>query len=160
MASGDQQVRSVGPGIAERDASVTEKEKREVASETDPKMFVCQAFFCQTYDLRKTGSRYDLGFLSRQEIRDCCAHIRSETVVTTLEQVIAPDQSSQDTILRSAGRRRALCLYNNWFSGAVKVDGRGSPDVEFLMLRCRPIYLPREFTSEYIAVYIPPDAIF
>lgn len=39
-----------------------------------------------------------------------------------------------------------------------KVDGQGLPDVELLMLRCRPYYLPREFTSVFVAdVYISPD---
>ena len=34
-----------------------------------------------------------------------------------------------------------------------------SPDVEYLTVRCRPFYLPREFTVIIItAVYIPPDA--
>ena len=34
-----------------------------------------------------------------------------------------------------------------------------SPDLEFLMLLCRPFWLPREFTAVNItAVYIPPQA--
>ncbi len=40
----------------------------------------------------------------------------------------------------------------------VKADGQCFPDVEFLMLRCQPYYLPREFTSVFVvAVYILPD---
>jgi len=34
-----------------------------------------------------------------------------------------------------------------------------SPNVEFIMVKCRPYYLPRELTSIILtAVYIPPDA--
>lgn len=34
-----------------------------------------------------------------------------------------------------------------------------SPNVEFLMVKCRPYYLPRELTSVIVtAVYTPPDA--
>lgn len=33
------------------------------------------------------------------------------------------------------------------------------PDLEFLLLKCQPFYLPREFSVVYIcAIYIPPDA--
>ncbi len=53
MASANQQVRSVGPGVTEGDVPVTEKEEREVASEVDLKISLCQAFFCQTYNLRQ-----------------------------------------------------------------------------------------------------------
>ena len=64
---------------------------------------------------------------------------------------------------QDSGKRRGggLCVYINdaWCSNAVKVDGQCLPDVEFLMLRCRPYYLPREFTSVFVvAVYILPDA--
>ena len=41
----------------------------------------------------------------------------------------------------------------------LKVYGQCFPDVEFLILFCRPYYLPREFTSVFVTpVYIPPDA--
>ncbi len=39
------------------------------------------------------------------------------------------------------------------------VDSHCSPDLEYVTVKCRPIYLPREFTVVMItAVYIPPDA--
>jgi hypothetical protein len=32
------------------------------------------------------------------------------------------------------------------------------PEVEYLMISCRPLYLPREFSSIiFIAVYLPPQ---
>ena len=39
------------------------------------------------------------------------------------------------------------------------VSSHCSPDLEYVTVKCRPIYLPREFTVVMItAVYIPPDA--
>ncbi len=64
MTSTDQQVRSAGPGVTERDVPATEKEEREVASEMDLKVDLCQTFSCRSYDLRKIGWRYDSGSLS------------------------------------------------------------------------------------------------
>ena len=34
-----------------------------------------------------------------------------------------------------------------------------SPEVEYLMISCRPHYLPREFSSVFfVAVYVPPQS--
>jgi hypothetical protein len=34
-----------------------------------------------------------------------------------------------------------------------------SPDLEFLTIKCRPYYLPRELSSDIVtALYIPPQA--
>ncbi len=54
-----------------------------------------------------------------------------------------------------------LCVYvnNSWCTNTVTVDRHCSPDLEYVTVKCRPIYLPREFTVVMItAVYIPPDA--
>jgi hypothetical protein len=40
-----------------------------------------------------------------------------------------------------------------------EVSSHCSPEVEFLMISCRPHYLPREFSSVlFVAVYIPPQS--
>ncbi len=57
-------------------------------------------------------------------------------------------------------RGGALGVYMNhaWCSGAVKVEGRRSPDVKFLMLTCRPFYLPKKFISvDIVAVDVPTE---
>lgn len=54
-----------------------------------------------------------------------------------------------------------LCIYinNSWCTSTAVVDKLCSPDLEFMLLKCRPFHLPREFTAVCIcAVYIPPDA--
>ena len=58
-------------------------------------------------------------------------------------------------------RGRGLCIYinNAWCTNSVTTESHCSPNVEFLMVKCRPYYLPRELTSVIVtAVYTPPDA--
>lgn len=69
------------------------------------------------------------------------------------------------TIFRSdsvlSGKSRGVCIYtnNSWCNNAVVVSSYCSLDVEYLSIKCRPFYLPREFTTIIItAVYIPPSA--
>ncbi|KAI3364730.1 hypothetical protein L3Q82_000886 [Scortum barcoo] len=48
---------------------------------------------------------------------------------------------------------------NKWCSDVEIISTGCSPDLEHLMIRCRPYYLPREFTSVVMtAVYVPPHA--
>ncbi len=54
-----------------------------------------------------------------------------------------------------------VCLYVNrsWCSDAVITKSHCSADIEYIFIKCRPFYLPREFTTAIIAaVYVPPDA--
>ena len=54
-----------------------------------------------------------------------------------------------------------VCIYVNkaWCTDSVVVDTHCSADLEFLFIKCRPFYLPREFTCVIAAaVYVPPDA--
>lgn len=62
-----------------------------------------------------------------------------------------------------SGKKRAggVCVYiNNDWCTAVDITGTHcSPDLEYLAVKCRPFYLPREFSVIHItAVYIPPHA--
>lgn len=54
-----------------------------------------------------------------------------------------------------------LCIYinNAWCTDSAITERHCSPNVELIMVKCRPYYLPREFTSVIVtAVYTPPDA--
>lgn len=52
-----------------------------------------------------------------------------------------------------------MYVNNSWCTNTVITDRHCSPDIGYLTVKCRPIYLPREFTVVIItAVYIPPDA--
>ncbi len=58
-------------------------------------------------------------------------------------------------------RGGGLCLFINkgWCTNCSIKSSHCSESVEHLIIKCRPHYLTREFTAEYIvAVYIPPRA--
>ncbi len=57
-------------------------------------------------------------------------------------------------------RGGGLCVYiNAWCRDAVVVCKHCSPLVEFMIIKCRPFYLPREYTAILlIAVYISPSS--
>lgn len=54
-----------------------------------------------------------------------------------------------------------VCIYisNSWCTSTDIVKTFYSPDLEFITVKCRPFYLPREFTVVFLtAVYIPSQA--
>ncbi len=58
-------------------------------------------------------------------------------------------------------RGGGLCVYINdaWCRDAVVVCKHCSPLVEFMIIKCRPFFLPREYTAILlVAVYIPPSS--
>ncbi|KAI3362516.1 hypothetical protein L3Q82_012829 [Scortum barcoo] len=60
---------------------------------------------------------------------------------------------------KSKGGGVCFMVNNKWCSDVEIISSGCSPDLEHLMIRCRPYYLPREFTSVVMtAVYIPPHA--
>ncbi len=68
-----------------------------------------------------------------------------------------------DRALVEGGKRHGggLCVYINnvWCRDAVVVCKHCSPLVEFMIIKCRPFYLPREYTAILlVAVYIPPNS--
>uniref|UniRef100_A0A670JPL4 Reverse transcriptase domain-containing protein n=1 Tax=Podarcis muralis TaxID=64176 RepID=A0A670JPL4_PODMU len=71
--------------------------------------------------------------------------------------VIRADRTAESGKSRGGG----ICVYinNNWSSDIKQMDTHCSPDLEYLVVKCRPFYLLREFNVVIItAVYIPPDA--
>ncbi|XP_055495637.1 uncharacterized protein LOC129699672 [Leucoraja erinacea] len=72
--------------------------------------------------------------------------------------VFRADRTAEDS---SKTKGSGLCIYvnNTWCTDVVRIGSHCSADLEYLMIKCRPFYLPREFTSTVItAVYVPPDA--
>ncbi len=70
-------------------------------------------------------------------------------------------RADRDTALSGKTRGGGLCVYINkeWCNNAAVVSKHCSPLVEFMFVKCRPFYLPREFMAIVIvAVYIPPCA--
>ncbi|XP_063344797.1 interferon-induced very large GTPase 1-like [Pelmatolapia mariae] len=105
---------------------------------------------------------------TQREVRDCCVFVFTETWLSDR----VPDPSIQLNGLASfradrnaalCGKTRGggLCVYINtkWCKNSVLVSSYCSSLVEFVTVRCRPFYLPREFTTVFIiGVYIPPGA--
>ena len=66
-----------------------------------------------------------------------------------------------DRTAASEKTRGGVCVYvnNRWCSDVQVVERHCSASVELLVVKCRPFYLPREFSAVFIlAVYIPPRA--
>ena len=59
---------------------------------------------------------------------------------------------------KTRGGRLCIFVNNSWCTISKEVSRFCSPEVEYLMISCRPHYLPREFSSVFfVAVYIPPQ---
>ena len=100
-------------------------------------------------------------------VQDCCILIITETWLHPL----IPDGPIElagrtaycwdRNIDSGKSRGGGLCIYvhNNWCKDAIIMDSHCSSDLEYLTVKCRHFYLPREFTVVIVtAVYIPPDA--
>ncbi|KAI4896489.1 hypothetical protein NFI96_008191 [Prochilodus magdalenae] len=105
---------------------------------------------------------------TQRESRDCCVFVFTETwlsdrVPDAAIQLdgLAPFRADRDSALCGKTRGGGLCVYINteWCKNSVLVSSYCSPLVEFMVVRCRPFYLPREFTTVLIiSVYIPHGA--
>ena len=100
-------------------------------------------------------------------VQDCCILLITETwlhssIPDTAIELAGRTAHRQDRNSNSGkSRGGGLCIYvnNNWCTNATTIDSHCSPDLEYLTVKCRPTYLPREFTVVMVtAVYIPPDA--
>ncbi len=122
-------------------------------------------------NVRSLENKLDLIQLSRStqhEARDCCVFVFTETWLN--ENI--PDsaiqlnrltcyRSDRDTTLSGKSRGGGLCVYINkeWCNNTAVLSKHCSSLVEFMFVKCRPFYLPWEFTAIVIvAVYIPPCA--
>ncbi len=122
-------------------------------------------------NVRSLENKLDLIQLSRStqhEARDCCVFVFTETWLNNN----IPDSAIQlhglncyradrDSSLSGKTRGGGLCVYINkeWCNNAAVISTHCSSLVEFMVVKCRPFYLPQEFTAIVIvAVYIPPCA--
>ncbi len=117
-------------------------------------------------------NKLDLIQISRStqhEARDCCVFVFTETwlndnIPDSAIQLnrLTCHRSDRDTTLSGKSRGGGLCVYINkeWCNNTIKILSKHcSSLVEFMFVKCRPFYLPREFTAIVIvAVYIPPCA--
>lgn len=101
-------------------------------------------------------------------VRDCCVFVFTETWLTDK----IPDSGIElegltlhraDRVMSTSGKLRGggLAIYtnNSWCYDARTIFKSCSPDVEFMTVKCRPFYLPRELAAIFITVvYVPPNA--
>ncbi|XP_030612077.1 uncharacterized protein LOC115799195 [Archocentrus centrarchus] len=105
--------------------------------------------------------------IAQREIRECCALIFTETWITAT----TPDSAIQlqthsvhrgdRTSASGKNKGGGVCVYVNkrWCVDVQVVEKHCCTDIEVLMVKCRPFYLPREFSAVLmLAVYIPPRA--
>uniref|UniRef100_A0A3B1IXV6 Reverse transcriptase domain-containing protein n=1 Tax=Astyanax mexicanus TaxID=7994 RepID=A0A3B1IXV6_ASTMX len=105
---------------------------------------------------------------TQREFRDCCVLVFVESwlndnIPDSAIQLAGLTAFRADRSAALSGKTRggSVCVYINteWCNNAVTVAKHCSPLVEFLIVKCRPFYLVREFAAVLIAaVYIPPSA--
>lgn len=100
-------------------------------------------------------------------MRECCAIVLTET---WLNPSVSGDasiewltmfRSDRSCVLSRKSWGGVVCIYtnNSWCNSPTVISSHCSLDVEFLSIKCRPFYLPREYTTIIITpVYIPPCA--
>ena len=100
-------------------------------------------------------------------IQDCCILLITETWLNSsipdIEIKLASRTAHRQDRNSNSGKTKGggVCLYvgNNWCTNNATINSHCSPDLEYITIKCRPAYLPWEFTVVIVtAVYTPPDA--
>ncbi|KAK2897113.1 hypothetical protein Q8A73_013493 [Channa argus] len=104
---------------------------------------------------------------TQRTVRDCSVFVFTETWLSNSnpDGTIQLDQLTcyrADRALVAGGKTRGggLCVYTSyaWCRDAVVICKHCSPLVEFMIIKCRPFYLPREYTAIlFVSVYISPN---
>jgi hypothetical protein len=81
------------------------------------------------------------------------------TISTSSLRVISCTGRTEQWYLVKQGVADCILVNNSWCTIFKEVSSYCSPEVEYLMISCRPHYLPREFSSVFfVAVDIPPQS--
>lgn len=89
---------------------------------------------------------------------DCCIMVIMETWLHDNIPDLAMELAGRSlycadrTADSGNSRGGGVCAYihNSWCTDTIAIERHCCPDLEFLMLKCRPFYLPREFSSVFI----------
>ena len=103
---------------------------------------------------------------TNRTVSNCCVLVFTETWLNDnipdsavqLEQ-LACYRADRAIVKGGKSRGGGICVYirDEWCRDTVVVCKHCSPLAEFMIIKCRPFYLPREITAILlIAVYIPP----
>uniref|UniRef100_A0A669BZP0 Reverse transcriptase domain-containing protein n=1 Tax=Oreochromis niloticus TaxID=8128 RepID=A0A669BZP0_ORENI len=98
---------------------------------------------------------------------DYCVMIITETWLDSFTPDTAIELAGHATFRadrnKESGKKRGggllVFVNNNWCTNNTVKVVHCCPDIEYMMVQCRPFYLPRELTAiTIIAVYVPPQA--
>ena len=104
---------------------------------------------------------------ANRTVKDCCMLLITETWLhplipdSAIELAGYTAQRHDRTENSGKSKGGGLCMYvnNSWCTNTVTVDSHCCPDLEYVTVKCRPFYLPREFSVVMTTVvYIPPEA--
>ncbi|KAI4876769.1 hypothetical protein NFI96_001755 [Prochilodus magdalenae] len=106
--------------------------------------------------------------LTQRRLMDCNLMFFTETwlnsdVTNSVVELEGQALFRADRSAAATGKTRGggNCIYVNkaWCTDSVVMVTHCSADLEFLIIKCRPFYLPREFNCVFAGiVYVPPDA--
>ncbi len=106
--------------------------------------------------------RYDFASPIVRDFRTAMSWFSPNNVIDlTGRYTLQADRTADDS---SKTRGGGLCIYVNkaWCTNSDIVGRHCSPNLEFLMVKCRPFYLLREFTSPLLckALWVPRKALY
>ncbi|KAL0150418.1 hypothetical protein M9458_054235 [Cirrhinus mrigala] len=96
---------------------------------------------------------------TEHEAKDCCVFVFTETwlndkIPNSSVQLhwLTCCRADRDSSLSGKTRGGGLCVYINkeWCNNSAVVTKHCSSLVEFMFVKCRPFYLPREFTANHL----------
>lgn len=118
--------------------------------------------------LENKSNYLKLDLTTKRVMRDCCTFILSETGLNSSvpDEAVSIEgltlfRADRSNAITRKSRSNGVCIYisNSWYNNAEVVLSHCSPDIESFTVKCRPLYLHREFTTVTLtAVYMPPRA--
>jgi len=143
---------------------IAHSRKAKSTSTSSAQHLPCQ---CTVRSLMNKMDELKIWTLTQKWLMDCNVMFFTETWLCNdvPNSVVHMDGRSffrADRVAATCGKNKGggVCIYVNksWCTDSVIVDTYCSADLEFLIIKCRPFYLPREFTCIVAAaVYVPPD---
>ncbi|CAG5867200.1 unnamed protein product, partial [Menidia menidia] len=124
-------------------------------------------FLSNARSIRNKIDEIRLQLSTLKDLNNCCCMIFSETWLDSSTPDAAIELADRSVYRadrtadsgKKTGGGLSIYIANSWCTNNTVVDKLCSPDAELLLLKCRPFYLPREYSAVYIcAVYIAPDA--
>lgn len=123
-------------------------------------------FLINAWSFSNIMEELELIIEAHKRVKDCSFMIMSETWLhpgIPEEAIVQADRTvhrAERNSASSKGKGGGMCIYSKtWCTNATITGRHCSPQLDYVTLKCRPFYLPRELTAVIVmAVYIPPIA--